>query len=1046
MCGIAGFAGGREAPVGLLEAMRAALHHRGPDDGGQIYCKAPAGLAMQRLSIIDLEGGHQPLASADGTAWIVFNGEIYNHPELRRRLEGYGLAFRTRSDTEVILQAWRRHGVECVQHLRGMFGFAIFDSIAERLLLARDPIGIKPLFWTVHEDRLLFASEIKALLRAGVPRRVDRESLHHYLTYLYVPPPRTMFEGIHQLPPGHRLTWQSGQSHVERYWEGPSSLTDAPGAPLSAQAVWDSLRDSVAAHMLSDVPVGAFLSGGIDSSLIVKLMAEASSNRIKTFAIGFRDAGLYDELPHARQVAEHIGTDHYETTMEPDAVALLPRVLRHLDEPLADASVLPNYLVAELAHQHVKVALTGIGGDELFGGYRRYAAHGFAERWRRVPRWLRSSVLLPALRSVPPTGDTRLGNLSRLAQKFLEPLDLPPEKRYLSWNTYFAESAKQALYQNDHGYGDSLELPAPFFAAAAKRPFAEQAMYVDLCSYLPGDPLMLSDRMTMAHSLEARVPLVDVEVIDMAFRMPLEQKLAGSRTKIVLRQLLEAHLPASITKRPKQGFGTPIDLWLNRELRSLVSSALSPQVLRARGYFRPAYVEWLYEQQRHGRRDFSQHIWALLVFELWHRMYIDQDLSARSDVTFADLDLAPARRAATGMRILMVADVDPAAVQGGAERMLDEHARRLAARGHDVVVLTRQESGMTAEQEHHGYRIVRHPVQEGPAPVFMRSVLREGARAARRLVAQGRFDLINVHQPLAGAAVLRALQGTRMLYTYLSPWGDEYWTRHQNGSSGLRRAWHGVNRAVRRSMEQRVVQAADRLLVLSHFTATQLDEIHHVPDSRISQLPGGVDADRFRPVSDRVELRRRLQLPETGGLLLTVRNLVPRMGLEALIAAFKTIVETHPTAHLYIGGSGSLREPLERQVAATGLSDRVRFTGFIPDAELPLWYAAADAFVLPTRCLEGFGLVTIESLACGTPVVGTPIGSTPEILSRLDPALILPGTDADAIARGLLALWPRLTGDPDLRRQCRLLVEQHYAWDVIIPQLETLMQRLNRPS
>jgi glycosyltransferase involved in cell wall biosynthesis len=601
-------------------------------------------------------------------------------------------------------------------------------------------------------------------------------------------------------------------------------------------------------------------------------------------------------------------------------------------------------------------------------------------------------------------------------------------------------------------------------------------MYVDLKSYLPGDPLFLSDRMTMANSLEARVPFVDTRVMDFAARIPVSQKIQGRRTKIILREALAGRVPDEIISRPKRGFGTPIDVWLRGELSSLVEQVLSPANLRQRGYFRPEYVQWLLDQQRLGKRDFSQHIWALLMFELWHRTYIDQDLGTRSGLTFEDLGLnlpghspaagvpvgspvtsptaeaVPAVPRSTGSssarRILMAADVDPVHVIGGAERMLNEHCTRLAARGHQVVVLTRRENReLPAEETYRGVRVVRHPVAEGNPVAFMQSVLREGGKAFRRLAEQERFDLINVHQPLEGAAVLQnaASRDVPILYTYLSPWSDEYRVRfkrrirEQSGAKALAMgAWMQVNSKLRERIERDALRRSHAIQVLSEFSASQIRDIHGLQTGKVTLIPGGVDVERFQP-QDREAARRQLGLPD-GLLLLTVRNLVPRMGLDSLIQGMREVVRVRPDCHLVIGGSGMLRGGLEELVRQLGLTANVTFAGFIPEQQLADYYGAADMFVLPTRMLEGFGLVTIEALACGTPVMGTPVGGTQEILRRFDPSFLFSGIEAEDLAAGILRQLPQVEGNAALRARCRAFALDTYAWDVLVQQVEELIE------
>jgi len=1091
MCGIAGFisAAARTGDGDLLRRMCDAQRHRGPDGEGFYHSPVTGDghqghLGMRRLAVIDLATGDQPIANEDGTVWIVFNGEIYNHQDLRCDLEARGHRFRTHSDTEAILHAYEEYGVECVRHLRGMFAFAIWEETAQRLFVARDHVGIKPLYWTQTHERLLFASEIKSLLcDPGVKREVEPDALHHYLTYLYVPAPLSMFAGIRQLPPGHRMIWSRGQVHVEEYWSGPPSMLEGQTeGPVTAEQTWTVLRESVEAHLLSDVPLGAFLSGGIDSTLIVALMAELSSKPVETFSVGFEAAGLYDERPFAAAVARHFGTRHHEFAIGEDTVRLLPEIIRHLDEPLADASVIPNFMVSQLARQHVTVSLSGAGGDELFGGYRRYFADEMARRWRRVPSAVRKSMLLPALRVIPASGETRLGDMSRLVQKFLEPLDLKPEQRYLAWNAFFTEQGKRDLYATDRDTTDSSEVMLPHFNRVPHRSFADRAMYVDLKSYLPGDPLFLSDRMTMAHSLEARVPFVDTKVMDFAARIPVDQKIQGRRTKIILREALAGRVPEDIISRPKRGFGTPIDVWLRGQLATLVQDVLSPANLRDRGYFRPEYVEWLLTQQRTGKRDFSQHIWALLVFELWHRTYIDQDLGTKKGLTFEDLGLSLGRSTVgsttTGiaptdwksesaqipatpqrtdgtrpLRILMAADVDPVHVIGGAERILNEHSLRLAQRGHEVVVLTRREDrDLPLEETHQRIRVVRHPVAQGNPAAFMQSVIREGGKAFRRLVAEKPFDVINVHQPLEGAAVLQqpASRGVPVVYTYLSPWSDEYRVRfnrrirERHGVTALAMgAWMRMNSDLRARIERNALRRSDAVMVLSEFSVSQIRDIHGCSTENVSVIPGGVDCNRFRPLSSRGQVRAKLGLPE-GFLLLTVRNLVPRMGLDTLVQAMATVVQARPDCRLVIGGSGSLRGDLEEQACRLGIAQNVSFAGFIPEDQLADYYGAADLFVLPTRVLEGFGLVTVEAMACGTPVLGTPVGGTKEILSGFDPSFLFHGLEPSDLVEGLLRQIPAVEANHTLRVNCREYAEANYGWDTLLLRVEELIERTVR--
>jgi asparagine synthase (glutamine-hydrolysing) len=660
VCGICGFVGpersGREREV--LSQMNEAIHHRGPDDSGSFLTResfpeverGPAcALAMRRLAVIDLHTGHQPICNEDDSCWIVYNGEVYNYRELRVELEEAGHRFRTDTDTEVVLHAYEQYGLGCLTRLRGMFALAIWDQPKGRLVLARDPVGIKPLFYTHVGRQLIFASEIKGLLAyPGVTRELNAAALPHFLTYLYVPAPETMFADILQLQPGHSLVYENETETVEEFWAGPSAWVSreqgfssrGQDGPSSSE-LWNGLSESVSSHLVSDVPVGAFLSGGIDSSAIVAMMAaQMSQQRLRTFSIGFHGAGIYDETSHAELMAKSVGADHQTLKLDSASLERLPEILRHLDEPMADASVISNYFLAEMARKEVTVVLTGIGGDELFGGYRRYAAHAFAERCALVPRFLRRDVFLPALRRLPFDSSTRVGNAVRLADKFFSPLDLPPEERYLSWNSFYTEREKRELLLSPSPSSPSAGLYSRYFERVRHLPFPDQAMYVDLKTYLPGDPLLLGDRLTMAHGLESRVPFLDLKVMELAARIPSSRKLSGLKTKTVLREACRGHIPASLLSRPKQGFGTPIELWLRQGSASLVREILSDSAVRARGIFRPEAVSGIVQTFQKGGRDVSQHLWALIVFELWARAYLDNNYSARKGLSFSDLGVS----------------------------------------------------------------------------------------------------------------------------------------------------------------------------------------------------------------------------------------------------------------------------------------------------------------------------------------------------------------------------------------------------------------------
>lgn len=632
MCGICGFlefGGGPGADGALLDRMNATLHHRGPDEAGSVVLGA-AGAAMCRLSIIDLASGHQPMAGEGGSRWIVYNGETYNFRELRAELEARGRTFRTRSDTEVVLQAYDEWGPDAVARLRGMFAFCIVHAAgegdarrAERLFLARDPVGKKPLYYWHDGARFVFGSEIKALLaHPGVPRRMNRRALPLYLAHGYVPAPYTLFEGIYELPPGHTLTVHAdGRMEARPYWDG--WMPPAEPARISEGEATEQLRalldEAVRMRMVSDVPLGAFLSGGIDSTAVVAYMARHADRPVKTFAIGFADDPTFNELDHARAAARALGTEHHEFVVRADAVELLPTLVRHHDQPFGDSSAIPTYLVSKLTREHVTVALTGDGGDELFAGYERFAAARLAERYRRTPAVARAMVAA-ALRTFPESTGYR--GFVRRARRFVESAPLPLAERYLGWVGIFGPDAIAELLAEGDGVDPVDHFARQFEPVAGADPIA-QLLYVNARTYLPGDLLVKTDRMSMAASLEARSPFLDTKLIEFAASLPPEMKLRGSTTKHVLKRAMQGVVPAEIIRRRKHGFGVPLGAWFRGPLAGYLRDVLLAPESLARGYLRPHAVRRLVDEHQSGRRDHAHRLWTLLTLELWHRAYLD---------------------------------------------------------------------------------------------------------------------------------------------------------------------------------------------------------------------------------------------------------------------------------------------------------------------------------------------------------------------------------------------------------------------------------------
>ncbi|MDR3635823.1 MAG: asparagine synthase (glutamine-hydrolyzing) [Isosphaeraceae bacterium] len=639
MCGIAGAAwtnAGRALGDAPLSAMMARIAHRGPDDSG-IYRNAHAALGFRRLSIVDLEGGHQPFSNEDGTVWVVFNGEIYNFLALRRRLEARGHTLRSQGDTEVLVHLYEDEGTAMFPLLRGMFALAIWDAARHTLVLARDRLGQKPLVYRHDGARITFASELKALLalpESELPRQVDPLALDQYLTFGYVPHPRTILEGVYKLPPAHCAVWHEGRLTLDRYWnpDWNSEATTSPGEDV--ERLRETLSDAVREQMIADVPLGAFLSGGVDSTIIAGLMQRVSSRPVQTFAIGFDDP-KFDETRYAELAARHLGTEHHTFRVTPQAWEVLPALAEQFDEPFADSSAVPTWYVSRETRRSVTVALTGDAGDELFGGYDRYRAVALANLIDRLPSGPRAVLCGPLARALP--GSTGAKSALRRVKRMLEGVAEPAETRYMQWVGTFQEAQRVALYSDrwldtlaaagvaDPDEADPATVLSRAFAAAPKRDPVTRTMIADILTYLPCDLLVKVDMASMAHSLECRGPFLDHRVVELALSMPLERKLRlrGGRSKVVLKQAFADLLPPEIRTRPKMGFGVPIDRWFRGELKDELRAVLLDPVCLGRGLFREAEVARLVDEHIENRADHAYKLWALLMLELWFRNHID---------------------------------------------------------------------------------------------------------------------------------------------------------------------------------------------------------------------------------------------------------------------------------------------------------------------------------------------------------------------------------------------------------------------------------------
>lgn len=627
MCGVAGFIDIASASAvrehgeraRLLDRMCRVISHRGPDDQG-VLVEDGVALGMRRLSIIDLAGGHQPMSGEDGSVNIVFNGEIYNYRELQTELESCGHSFQTGSDTEAIVHAYEEFGHACVNKLRGMFAFAIWDRSSRSLFIARDRVGKKPLYYTVTaQQTLVFGSELKSLLQhPEVGSELSLEALDAYFTLGYVPDPLTIFRDVHKLPPGHHLVFENGQVKVEQYWDFNFETDESLQEEDCVSELRRLLDESVKLRLVADVPLGAFLSGGIDSSTIVGLMAGHMSQPVKTFSIGFHEDS-YNELKYARLTAEKFGTDHHEFLVTPDICEIVDELVWHFDEPFADSSAIPTFMVSKLARDHVTVVLSGDGGDELFAGYTRYVIEKKRDLFSRVPAFVRKGLLHPLSEHLPHNARGR---------NFIHNVALDPIDRYLDSMSIFSRLNKRLLYAGEmqrfvQRDGEIAKRFRDYAANVKTGNQTDKLLYIDSKTYLPGDILTKVDRMSMAASLEARVPLLDHKVIEFVSRVPASLKLLGYETKHLLKKAVADIVPEAILNRPKQGFGVPMQEWINQQLRSRIRDTLDSSISKQRGYINPGYTQTLLEEHERGRRDHSMALWALFMLELWHRRYVD---------------------------------------------------------------------------------------------------------------------------------------------------------------------------------------------------------------------------------------------------------------------------------------------------------------------------------------------------------------------------------------------------------------------------------------
>lgn len=632
ICGVYNVQSKEPVPPELIERMAGAISHRGPDESG-VFLDGHVGLGIVRLSIIDLGGGHQPISNETGDVWVVFNGEIWNYKELRKELVEKGHHFRTNSDTETIVHAYEEYGLDCVTHLHGMFGFAVWDNSRKRLLLARDRVGKKPLYYTHVDGNLIFASEIKSLLRhPGVKREVDVQALADYLSVRYVPAPATLFANIYKVQPGHWLLCENDTMSEKCYWDFTFGETERLPMEEYLQGIRQHVYRAVEERMMADVPVGAMLSGGVDSSIVTGVMSKLTNHRVKTFSVGF-DHPEYSELPYAKQVANHFGTDHYELVVNSsDLAKYWPLLTWHRDEPVSEPSDLGVYLISKLARQHVKVVLSGEGGDELFAGYPKYVVDWLARYYHLLPATIRNQFITPTLDRLPYS----MRKLKMAARN----LSQPSPERWMNWfgvfNKHMIEnllstSAKASI---DHDAGRAFR---SLLARNPQRDDLSSMLYLDTKIWLPDNLLMKGDKMTMAASLEARIPLLDYKLIEYAASIPSNIKIKLFKTKYLLKRAFADFLPDTILTRKKMGFNVPTGIWFREGQRNLISRLLLSERTLSRGFLNSTYVALMLEDHLSGKTNYEKQLFTLASLELWFRVFIDEAYADCPQASVEDL-------------------------------------------------------------------------------------------------------------------------------------------------------------------------------------------------------------------------------------------------------------------------------------------------------------------------------------------------------------------------------------------------------------------------
>ncbi|HEY3288298.1 MAG TPA: asparagine synthase (glutamine-hydrolyzing) [Gemmatimonadaceae bacterium] len=1024
ICGLVRPGAAQERP--RVEAANAQMVHRGPDDGG-VWTGAGICLGARRLAIQDLSAaGHQPMASDDARFVIVFNGEIYNFARLRAALDP-GTVYRGHSDTEVLLHAVRRWGFdETVRRAHGQFAIAVWDSERQILRAARDRAGKKPFFYAHDGATFAFASTLNAL-RELVPRHpvVDPRAIDAYLTYQAVPAPMSVWQGMQALPPAHTLTFDaaSGTCRLDRYWDVSYATKVRMDEGEVLEEVERIARRAVADRLVADRTVGVFLSGGVDSSLITALAAQSGTTPIEAVSVGFDDP-VFDERPFARRVAQHLGVRLHERLLRPDVVNDLPGILWHYGQPLADVSIVPSHDLSRVARDIMVVALNGDGGDELFGGYTRPIVARAASLYRRlVPPSMR--------RLLPAAFPRRESGLRKHAWQLAQAGRAGPAESFTydrGFRDYRAAAYAPALLDAVHGFDPDAMYRAVWDRADGTDD-VDRALYGDFCTYFPDQLLAKADVASMAHSLEARSPLLDTEMIEFAATIPSAMRLRGWETKHLLKRLAARFVPPDVLYRRKRGFVMPAARWMRGPLAPYVRATLDSPSFHDRGWVRPEFTRRLLVEHLRGEHDWGEQLFTLLVLELWARLALDGSLqrgdsldALRSGGGARGLPPARLRTVQVGMEWF---DEKP----GGLNRVFGELMRHLPDVGVDVRGLVTGSAGVSVQT---AGRVLGVASPTAALPTRLRRL----RRAALEMLQDEPDTIVVSHFALYAWPLLGLLRDSRRRFVvhFHGPWAQE----------ATAEEIRGIAPRLKASVERAVYRRADACIVLSSAFGRILHNSFGVPWEKIHVIPGGVDCDRFAIAMSPTECRAALGWPADRRIVLAVRRLTRRMGLGQLVAAAGRLRERVPDVLVLIAGRGPLEEELQTQIQRAGLEEHCRLAGFVSEDDLPRAYRAADVTIVPSVALEGYGLIVPESLAAGTPALVTPVGGLPEAVEGLSPGLVLADASAAAMAQGLADALTGVTSLPSAEA-CRAYARRRNDWPVVAAQVRRVYEELRAP-